>query len=73
MASILTYISFRPILRSMSKNKPMNAERRIRARSKPTKVRDLNALALILSRKGGHHGDKKKEQARKSCREGWPS
>lgn len=52
------------------KSKPMNARRRLRAleTSQGSKPRDLNALALIVSRKGGHHGDKRKERNRRACR-----
>ena len=50
------------------KNKPMNAKRRLTARPKASKARDFNALALIVSRKGGHHGDRRKEASRKACR-----
>ena len=53
----------------MAKNsKPMNAQRRLKARPEPSKARDFNALALIVSRKGGHHGDKRKQVSRKACR-----
>lgn len=48
--------------------KAMNHKRRLKARPKPAKARDLNALALIVSRKGGHHGDARKEASRKACR-----
>lgn len=50
--------------------KALNHKRRLKAReaARPSKPRDLNALALIVSRKGGHHGDKRKEASRKACR-----
>jgi len=50
--------------------KPMNRRRRIKAleNAKAPKARDLNALALILARKGGHHGDAKKQRSKKACR-----
>lgn len=48
--------------------KTMNHQRRLKARPKAAKARDFNALALIVSRKGGHHGDARKERARKACR-----
>lgn len=50
--------------------KPLNHERRLRAaeQTKAPKGRDLNALALIISRKGGNHGDARKERSRKACR-----
>lgn len=52
------------------KKKPMNAKRRLKAmrEAKPRKGRDFNALALIVSRKGGSHGDARKERSRKACR-----
>lgn len=50
------------------KTKPMNAKRRLQARPEPSKARDFNALALIVSRKGGHHGDARKEASRSACR-----
>lgn len=48
----------------------MNARRRLRAaeEAETAKARDRNALALILSRKGGHHGDRRKERSRRACR-----
>jgi hypothetical protein len=36
--------------------------------AKVPKVRDLNALALILSGKGGGHGDQRKAVDKKCCR-----
>lgn len=50
--------------------KAMNHKRRLKAAeaSKVRKARDFNALALIVSRKGGHHGDARKERSRKACR-----
>jgi hypothetical protein len=52
------------------KSKPLNHARRLRAAetAKARKGRDLNALALIVSRKGGSHGDARKERSRKACR-----
>jgi hypothetical protein len=50
--------------------KPLNFKRRLKNAedAQPRKARDLNALALIVSRKGGHHGDARKAQSRKACR-----
>ncbi len=50
--------------------KPLNMKRRLKALldAKVPKVRDLNALALILSGKGGGHGDQRKAVAKKCCR-----
>lgn len=50
--------------------KALNHKRRLKARetAKVSKPRDLNALALIVSRKGGHHGDARKEASRSACR-----
>lgn len=52
------------------KNKALNHKRRLRASETATasKARDLNALALIVSRKGGSHGDARKERSRNACR-----
>jgi len=49
---------------------PLNFARRLRATEavEPRKARDYNALALIVSRKGGHHGDARKAQSRNACR-----
>lgn len=51
-------------------SKPMNHKRRMKAleKSKTPKRRDLNALALILARKGGHHGDSRKQHSKQACR-----
>jgi hypothetical protein len=51
-------------------SKAMNHKRRMKAleKAKAPKARDLNALALILARKGGHHGDARKERSKKACR-----
>jgi hypothetical protein len=56
------------MIRGMAK--PMNHKRRLRAaeQKKVRKARDLNALAMLLARKDGHHGDKRKERSRKACR-----
>jgi hypothetical protein len=52
------------------KKKPMNHKRRLKALESmtPRKGRDLNALAMLLARKGGHHGDKRKEASKSACR-----
>jgi len=53
-----------------SKKKPLNFKRRLQAAetARPGKGRDYNALALIVSRKGGCHGDARKERNRNLCR-----
>lgn len=45
-------------------------KRRLRQaeQAEAAKARDLNALALIVSRKGGCHGDARKEASRRACR-----
>jgi hypothetical protein len=48
--------------------KAMNHKRRLKARPKARKARDLNALAMLLARKDGNHGDARKERSRKACR-----
>jgi len=52
------------------KKKALNHKRRLRAteKTKAPKARDRNVLALIVARKGGHHGDKRKERSRRACR-----
>ena len=35
---------------------------------KRRKVRNPGALSLILSKRGGHHGDAKKEESKTACR-----
>ena len=50
--------------------KAMNHKRRLRAaeQKQVRKARDLNALAMLLARKGGHHGDARKKRSRNACR-----
>ena len=52
------------------KKKAMNHKRRLKALEAQDsgKGRDLNALAMLLARKDGHHGDKRKEASKKACR-----
>jgi len=54
----------------MARKKTLNHRRRLKAaeNAKAPKARDLNALALIVARKGGHHGDKRKQASRSACR-----
>lgn len=70
MSSILTLLSTFQIVYTYTMAKPMNHKRRLKAleETAPAKVRDRNALAMLLRYRGGGHGDAKKQQARRACR-----
>lgn len=50
-------------------SKPLNHDRRIRALLTTTnKGSNPVARAMIVQKRGGHHGDARKEASRKACR-----
>jgi hypothetical protein len=53
-------------------SKPMNHDRRVKAllTAKVGKGSDPIAKAMIVQKRGGHHGDARKEASRRACRGG---
>ena len=57
-------------LRDTTMAKPMNMKRRIRALERATIAKGSNpvARAMVIGKRGGHHGDARKEASRSACR-----